>query len=186
MALQKKRLKLFAWGAVVVLLVFGLWVSGAIRRTIRLSAPEIQSKIAAKFPIEKSGLLLSARFTDPSVAISSNANQIALGVTATVSILGVKTASGQVRGEGEVRYDAATGELFLDSPKVDIEDLKLKGLAEKYQKPARELLENALREYVVRNPIYRLQDKDTKLLLIRRTLKSIRAENGELLIELGL
>lgn len=185
MALQRKRLKLFVGVAFTLVILVVLWLYGSLRRTIRLTSSEIQSTMASKFPIEKRELVFVARFENPSVSIGANTNRVTLGVTATISALGIKAVSGRATGEGEVRYDAAKGELFLDSPGVKVENLDLKGLPERYQKPAHDLLENALREYLARNPIYRLPEQDTKLFSARRNLKSLRIEDGTLLIELG-
>ena len=186
MRMTSRAKRFWTFGVAAIAILVAIFFSGAIHRTIRLTAPEIQSELAAKFPLEKRQLLFTARFTDPTVSIDPLTSRITLGFSTTVSALGMKAATGRAEGEGAIRYEPSSGELFLDSPVVKVKGFELTGLPEKYQHAGSDLIAKGLQEYLVHTPIYRLSDKDSKLLSARRALKSIHIKDGTVLIELGL
>ena len=174
-------------GAITLILVgiFALILTGSMRHTVRLTAADIQSQLETKFPVERSELIFTWRFTDPVVAIDSGTERVRLGVSVAVSSLGKEVVTSRAQVEGSVRYESSKGELFLDSPTARLDELDVAGLPEKYRETAGKLIEKALQEYLARMPLYRLKSSDTKMLMVRRVLKSMRVRDGELLIELG-
>ena len=155
------------------------------RHTIRLSAGEIQSELAHKFPLEKRELIFTARFSNPTVGIDSSSNRVSLQFSTTISSLGMRAVGGRTMAEGALRYDANSGDLYLVDPVVKVREFELTGLPVKYQGAASAFLEKGLFEFLKRAPIYRLKSRDSKLLALSRVLKSIRVDDGDLLIELG-
>ena len=160
-------------------------MGGNIHHTITLSATEIESNLRTKFPIDKSELIFTAHFSDPTVAINPTSGQITLGLKIKVSGIGFTVATGKGEATGDIRYEPKTGEIFLDSPSVKLSDLTLIRLAERDKPKAEKLVERGLQEYFSQMPIYRLNDKDSKFVFARRVLKGIKVQDGNLQIELG-
>lgn len=179
--------KTLLFGSVLVGMVFvALVLTGSIRRTVRLTAPEIQTQMRRQFPLEKREFIFAARFTDPTVAIDSKSGRVTLGVITTVTALGMKAATGRAVAEGFARYEPSSGEFFLDSPTCKVTGFEMSGLPVRYRETGSDLIAKGLREYLVRTPLYKLSDKDSRFLIARRVLKSMRVEDDTLLIELGL
>ncbi|MBC8064013.1 MAG: DUF1439 domain-containing protein [Chlorobia bacterium] len=147
------------------------------RPTIRLTAADIQSHLERKFPLEKRELIFTARFTDPSVAIDPKTNEVILGVSTTVSALGLRAAKAQAEAKGHVRYEPSSGEIFLDSPAVTVQGLSIVGLSERDQEKARKFLQGALKLYLGQTALYRLKKPGP--------LKSLRVRDAAIEIELG-
>ena len=174
-------------GAVLAVVGIGAFVAtGGAMRTIRLSAGEIQSEVSKKFPFEKRELIIAAKFTNPTVQIDPGTDRVRIGFSTTVTALGMSAASGHTEGSGVVRYEPSTGELFLDSPKVDVTGFEMSVLPTKYRNAAGELIGSALQEYLARTPVYKLSDKDTHFTMVRLGVKSIRVRDSKLEIALGL
>lgn len=184
---MKRRRGLIIGTATVVIAGLALLVlTGNIRHTITLSAAQIQSALQSKFPIEKKPLIFTVKFSDPTTAIDPTSGQVTVGLKCSMAALGRKAANGDGTATGTVRYEPKTGELFLDNPKVKLNSLELIGLAQRDKGKATDLIEAGLQECFKRTPIYKLDDKDSQMLMVHRIMKSMRVENGELKIELGL
>jgi|GEM_PF-4440334 len=168
-------------GVVCVIVALSL-----LPHTVRLSASEIQSQLERKFPLEKRKFIFTGQFTDPMIAIDPGTGQVTLGVSAKVSALGMKAISTRAEAVGGVKYESSTGELFLDSPKINVRQLEVAGLPDKDKGIAADLIEEVLREYLVRTPLYRIKGRDAKLFWLRRTLKSVRVKDGELELQFAL
>ena len=169
----------------VIVVVLGLILTGNIRHTITLSAADIQSALQNKFPVDKKELIFTARFSDPTAKIDATSGRVTLGILLKVSSFGATLATGKGEATGELRYEPKTGEFFLESPEVTIDDLDLVRLAERDKPKATKMLEQGLQEYFAKMPIYRLDDKDSKFVFARRVLKSMKVQDGKLEIELG-
>jgi hypothetical protein len=154
---------------------------------VRISPKMLQSEIADKFPLEKHALLLTARFTDPKIALENGSNRLGLGVTTTIEAPGHKLLSGRTEVDGEISYNRATGDLFLNNPKVTA--LRIDGLPKEYEGVARSLAGSVLEGYLSKMPIYSLDRSapdDYRRAVAKRLVKSIKVENGLLVVEFGL
>ena len=184
MKTKTKRQVLRAGVFAILIGAVALLLTSQIRKTIRLSATQIQAQMQQKFPIEKRELVFVARFSNPTVAIDASSGRVQLGMSTVISGLGMKPIAGMTICEGRMRYESAKGEFFLDSAKVTQQELV--GVPDKYRGLATGLIEKGIPEYLARNSIYRLDTKDTNMGWIKRVLKSVRVESGEFVIELGL
>jgi hypothetical protein len=183
--MKPKKSRVILVIVVLVALVGGFFAIN-ILKTVRLTAPEIQADLNHRFPFEKRQLILAAKFSEPTVSIDSATNRVKLGFSTNVSALGLKAVSGRTEGTGAVRYEPTSGEIFLVSPEVNVTGFELAGLPEQYRNPVGNLLAEALKEYLIKTPIYKLKDKDYMLFSLRRSLKSISVKDGALELEFGI
>jgi len=145
--------------------------------TFRLTPALVEAYLRSKFPYEKRELIFIARFTDPSVDIDAATNQVTLTVSATASAVGYEAASSQVTATGKVRYEPDSGEVFLDSPTVILQNLEIPGVSERNRGRVESALKRGLQYYLERKPLYRLKKKGP--------LKSLRVRDGAIELEVG-
>lgn len=133
--------------ALSILLIIGFLL---LKRsyTFRVRPSDLEAYLQTKFPYQKQELIFTARFENPSVNIDPNTDQVILGVSTTVSTLGFSTVKTQAEAKGSVRYEPISGEIFLDSPTVSVQELKIRGLPDRDQKLAREVLQRVLQLYL--------------------------------------
>lgn len=84
--------------------------------------------------------------------------------------------------DGKLRYEALTGEFYLDDP--EITELQLYGFAEKYSIVVKNVMRIVLKEYFAKKPVYRLKQDDFKQSLAKSLLKSVTVVNGILVAEI--
>lgn len=80
---------------------------------VHMSKAEIQSRLAARFPVEKRELFYKATFTDPAVVLDGNGNEIGLDVTSRLEVTRDIVLGGRVSLQGAVDYDPASGALLI-------------------------------------------------------------------------
>lgn len=186
MARGRRTAKVLAAVVFLAVCAFAVYVFSTSRHTVQLTAQDVQNGLATKFPFEKSDLVYRAKFSQPEVNIDGGSNHITLTLLAEASALGSRTVKGKVSVSGRPRYESATGDLYVDQPRALVSELEYEGLPEKYRGATSAVLAKGLEQYLAKQPIYRLQPSDSKMLLLRRTLKSISVQDGLINLELGL
>jgi Protein of unknown function (DUF1439) len=161
-----------------VVIVAGL-VWSQSKRTLRLTALQVQAELDKKFPVEKNESVYRIQYFEPAFSIDQVRNDVTLALSVEASALGSQPVRVRAVATGLVRYDAEKGDLFLDNPKVSISSGPGEGALKNV---AEGLLANAVEEYLERLPLYHLKESDSS----RRKLKSVRVADGLLVIEFAL
>jgi hypothetical protein len=167
----------FFVGIALALAVVFAFIATKRSYTFRLTPALVEAYLRSKFPYEKRELIFTARFTDPSVEIDAATNQVTLTVSATASAVGYEAASSEVQATGNVRYEPDSGEVFLDSPTVILQELEIPGVSDRNQERAVLALQRGLQFYLERKPLYRLKKKGP--------LKSLRVRDGAIELAVG-
>lgn len=161
-----------------------LWWAWGKTYDLTLTAAQLQAKIDPKFPIEKRYLVLVVlRLTDPVVKLKEGSDRIGIAVKAMVSFE-KSSCQGTAELSGGIHYDPATGQFSIVDARV--ERLDVDQLPPKYHAAALTVAGLAAKEYLDRYPVYTLQATDTKTSAAKLLLKSVRVENGSLVIRLGV
>ncbi len=114
----------FSLGLLISLLAACGFADGKF--TLDFSAQQIQNAIAPKFPAENCPLPLTCiKLQNPVVTLLDGSDRITLTLGTTVSILQQPT-TGTAVVSAKPRYQASTGEIFLDDSQI--QDLKLQGV----------------------------------------------------------
>lgn len=182
--MRNRRRALVVGVLLLMLAVVGLRL--ILHRTIRLTPADIQADVAHQFPVERNETLYRYRLEEPTISIDPATDLVSMAVTADASAIGTSSLHARVSATGNLRYQADTGELFLDHPRALISQVDFGGMPDRYRTAASQILAQGIETYVSRNPIYRLRQGDTKAFAIRRRLKSLQIKNGEVVIELGI
>jgi hypothetical protein len=169
------------------LLLFGLIVfsaySNALTYTVTISQEELQSKVEALMPIEKTKLFVTVVLSNPHVDLAQITNEIGLFSHITISAPGGLGGQGSVRLTGTLNYDAEKGEFFLHNPQI--QSIESKDIAEKHLDKVQQIAQLALEQYLSTKPIYRFKDS-MKDKLAKAVLQSVTVENEQLLVELAV
>jgi hypothetical protein len=154
------------------------------RATLVLTEDQIQQALDEKFPIVKRELLGKISFEDPKVDLYEGTDRMGLGITVRAALPGMKEAIGRVEADGEIKYDPAKGELYFT--KAVIRDLTISGVKEEDIERAKPLVSNLAASYLDRVPIYRLDPLKPKEARARDRIRSLKVEQGRLVLQLGL
>ncbi len=155
---------------------------------MELTEPQIQEKLDARFPIQKSKLLvLVLTLSNPQVGLEEGADRISFGVDATLNL----TIGGQQKplgGTGTIttglRYHPDDYSFYLNDP--IIEELEIQGIPIQYVDKVNEVAMKLAEERINECPIYKLKGDDLKQATARLILKDMVVEDGKLVITLGL
>lgn len=148
--------------------------------SIELTEQELQTRLAARFPIQNCSLVvLCVDVTAPEIKLTDGSERIALAAKMSAS-LGTRRYPGAIAFSGKLRYVAQDGEFFLDD--IEIERLELEGVPAKYADILRSNGPAALRGVLAQKPIYTLSGDGAKMRLARLAVGDIRVLNGKLRI----
>ena len=165
-------------------------LSQTIRRllpsyTLRISAKELEKRLAKKFPIKKKASIFIFKITDPEVVFpSEKANHIGIRLTLKVSLPGLFSAKGRALIHGEIEYDSEHGAFYFFDPEV--QELKIKGLSRRYQIEVKELFSGFIQSALNELCIYQFNTRDRKQAIAKKLLKSVQVKEGKLQIKFGL
>jgi hypothetical protein len=145
---------------------------------IELTEQELQTRLAARFPIQNCSLVvLCLDVTAPALKLTEGSDRIALAAKLSAT-LGTRRYPGELAFSGRVRYVAKDGEFFLDD--IEIDRLNLEGVPTHYTDILRSNGPVALRSVLSKRPIYTLKGDSTTLRLARLAVRDVRVVNGRL------
>jgi Protein of unknown function (DUF1439) len=145
--------------------------------TLDFSASQLQNAIAPKFPIDNCPLPLTClKLQNPQVSLAENSDRIGLGFESQLSVA-LQTVTGTIKVSSKPRYQASTGEIFLDDSRI--EDVQapglppaVLGLLKQYGAP---LMQQALQ----RAPIYTFKNAQLEK-IARMGIADVKVVGGKL------
>ena len=164
--------------------VCGSCASGVFRKELVFHREELQKKIEREFPLQKKKSLITATFSEPAVLLDEGSDRMGIGLAVKVALPGGKNFHGNVEADGELQYKPENGELFVFNSRVH--QLQIPELPDRYRGPVQEVVARAVKHYLSSVLIYQLKQDDFKHSLARLVLKSVRVEEGNLVVEIGL
>jgi uncharacterized protein DUF1439 len=155
---------------------------------IRLTEQEIQERLDQKFPIAKKYLLIfDMAYKNPEVHLVEGSDRIQFGLESGLTFpFGgeTKTLAGDSQITAGLRYDADSHEFYLVDPQID--RLDIQGIPPALTAKSEAALKAVAQDVRERYPVYTIKPTDLKKVTARMILKSVVAQNGELVITLGL
>ena len=155
----------------------------AFSYTVKISEKELQSKVSAMMPMEKTAFLVTVILSDPHVDLTNGDNKIGLFAHINMQIGRLKS-SGEVKIMGALSYEPETANFFLNEPKIV--RLKINNASEKMTSGIKKIIEVAARKILATQPVYTLSDDNLKDKLAKSVLKSIKVENEKLHVVLSV
>ena len=156
----------------------------AFSYTVEISEAELQSKVSAMMPMEKTAFFIKVILSNPIVDLTNGKNEIGLFAHIEVQMLGKIKGYGEVKITGALSYEADKTAFFLHNPKII--RLEIKNASEKVTFSVKKVVEVAARKILATRPVYILSDDNLKHKLAKSILKSIKVENEKLHIVLSL
>ena len=167
-----------------VLMISFLQKTASFNYTIELSERNLQEKVNAMMPLEKTRFFLTVRLSKPKLELIDVSNEIVLFTHIDVIAPGGIKGSGRGQLSGSLRYEATSGELFLDSPKL--KNLQIDWFPKMFSNSVAMIAEPLLATASAKYPVYRLRDDNATHQLAKSTIKSIKVKNHNLVITLGI
>ena len=150
--------------------------------SIELTEQELQTRLAARFPIQNCALIIVCLdITSPQLKLTEGSDRIALSADLSAT-LGNRRYPGTLAFSGKVRYVAADGNFFLDD--IEIERFELTGVPAKYTDVLRSTGPTMLRSVLATRPIHTLKGDTAKERLTRAAVGDIRVVNGKLRVSM--
>lgn len=149
--------------------------------TLDLSARQIQEAIAPKFPAENCPLPLTCiKLQNPTVTLQDNSDRITLSLDTTVSIL-QQPVTGTAVVSAKPRYQASTGEIFLDDSQI--QDLKLQGVPPNVTSLVTQYGSILAKQSLERTPIYNFKNNQTEK-MARMSIVDVKVVGGKLRVSI--
>lgn len=162
-----------------------LWLRGRTY-TIALTQAELEAKLAERFPLHKTHLLLvGVTYSNPRVKLTDGSSEIGLGVDARLdATVNDKELTGSADLVARLGYDPAEGMFVLRDARVT--RVAIRGMKDETAERVRSIANALAAEQVSGIPVYKVRPTDVKLALTRLVLQSVEVHDGVLYVRLGL
>ncbi len=145
--------------------------------TLDFSARQIQDAIAPKFPAENCPLPLTCiKLQNPAVTLQDNSDRITLMLDTTVTIL-QQPVTGTAVVSAKPRYQASTGEIFLDDSQIQA--LQFKGVPPNVTNFVTQYGSILAKQSLERTPIYNFKSNQTEK-MARMSIADVKVVGGKL------
>lgn len=154
--------------------------------TFTLTQAELEAKLAARFPLQKTYLLvLDVHYENPRVRLTEGSSEVVVGVDVRTDIaVGGKPVQGSADLVTKLRYDADQATFVLHDAKLL--ELRIAGVDAKTTDRVRAAANVLAAEQLSGIPVYRLKWTDAKQAAARFVLQSATVRDGRLVVVLGV
>ncbi len=146
--------------------------------SIELTEQELQTRLAARFPIQNCSLVIVCLdITSPKLKLVEDSDRVSLSADLAATVVQRRYVGG-LAFSGKVFYVAESGEFFLDD--VEIHRFDLEGVPTQYTEMLRSRGPSLLRGVLANKPIYTLKNDNAQQRLARLALRDVRVVGGKL------
>lgn len=149
--------------------------------TLDFSAQQIQDAIAPKFPAENCPTPITCiKLQNPKITLADASDRITLSFDTAVSLLGQPT-TGTAVVSAKPRYQATTGEIYLDDSRI--ENLIFKGVPPKVTEAITQYGSVLAKQSLERTPIYSFKNAQADK-IAKMGIADVRVADGKLRVAL--
>ena len=149
--------------------------------TLDFSARQIQDAIAPRFPAENCPLPVTCiKLQNPVVSLQDNSDRITLMLNTTVTLL-QQPVTGTAVVSAKPRYQASTGEIFLDDSQI--QDLNFQAVSPNVTSLITQYGSVLARQSLERTPIYNFKSSQSER-LARMSITDVRVVGGKLRVSI--
>ena len=163
--------------------------------TITLTNQEIQDKVRAKFPVEKTQNNIKISISNPKVTLDGTRERLVIDTDLTVKLPQVKVGrkgrtitppalTGKAVVDGDITYDKAAGTVYFANGAL--KDFKLDQRPAEYNAKVKTMGESSVKSQLNKMTIFALDDSKMEQAAAKQLLQSIKVKDGILEIHLGL
>ncbi len=156
----------------------------AFEYTLEFSEPELQEKISAMMPVTKQTMMATIVVDQAKLELVEGSDKLAIAAKLNATLLGGLKATGDVKIQGTLTYNAKEGAFYLQSP--EIIELIINEIPPRFHDQIKQLAQKGMAKKLSDQPVYKLKDDDMKQNLAKSMLKSLQVKNKTLVATLGL
>ena len=170
------------WLLFIVLIVCAR--AEALTYTKSFTEQELQARLVKMMPIEKQKLMGSVTLNNPVLNLATGHDKLQLTLDLAVTAIGDIKGTGKVTVKSGIQYAQKDGAFYLQAP--SLVSFEVNGVPSKLHSKVKGTVEKLLAKALQKRPVYRLDDQDLKQKLVKSTLKDVRIEEQELLLDFAL
>lgn len=152
--------------------------------TVDLSAEQVRQQVATRFPAEKSAMLASLKFSDPTVEIKDGSERVLIHVKATVSIPLKSADAGTATFSGKVKFDDVGSQFLLVDSRLD--EVAMAKIPERFRDEISALARLVAGDKLENLTLYKLSSDNNLEAAAKHLFKSAEVTEGKIRITLGL
>lgn len=176
------RARSAVFAAALLSCAFGMGSGRAWAWTVEISQEEIQAAVSTMFPIRQQIPFAITTFSDPRIFIVEGSDRVRMALAVRTNFSGQVAAAGRAEIEGAPGYDPVRGEFHLLRPAVTVLDFDQ--LEQEYLELVRMMANSIAEQFLPGIVIYRLDERDFRQGVMRRSLRGIHVRDGKLIAEL--
>ncbi len=150
--------------------------------TIAIGASEITKSLQKEFPFEQKTKYGKVVLKDPKALLQKGSDRITAGTTVLFSNALIPEQKAAVYVSGKPYFDASSGNIYLYEPSIEKLDANGYQLTNLVKGTIKNAITPVINEFFKKYPIYKVNRSSVKGSLV----KSVRVEDGSLLLTLGI
>ena len=174
----------FTKACIIWLLLLISQVSLAFEYTLEFTEPQLQEKISTMMPVTKQTMMATIVVDQAKLKLIEGSDKLSIAAKLSATLLGGLKATGDLKVQGTLSYNAKEGAFYLKDP--EIVALDIKEIPPRFHAQIKELAQKGLAKKLSHQPVYKLKDDDMKQNLAKSMLKSLQVKNKTLIATLGL
>ena len=167
-----------------LLMTLGLFMPKAQAYTLNMTQKELQVMIDVWFPISQATAIGVVKLSSPKILLTNASDRLGFSVNIKLEMSDQYVATGNGVIDGELDYSAERGEFYLRDPQLV--KLTIDGLPPSYDDIVLSVINNLTQQQLPLIVVYKLDKQSLSQAPILGTLKSVRVQKGQLLVEIGL
>lgn len=170
-------------------------MSGKLTTQVAVTGAQIQEKVSARFPIERSQGDVKITLSNPKVNLDGGRERLLIDTDLLVRLPTMEVGrrgrtvtppalTGKARVEGSITYDKAAGVVYFDSG--DLKELKLDQLPPDVMVKVKAAASSSVQEKLARIPVFVLDEAKLEHQAAKHLLQGVKVTDGALEVEVGL
>lgn len=169
-----------------LLLLLGFYCQGAFAfsYTMEITQAELQQQLETMMPIQHREALLSINLRNPLVGFVPETHKISLQSLVETTAFGNLQANAVIQLAGNIVYRADEGAFYLRN--IEVLHLESTQIQQQHVTTVKRISTQALNQLLLEQPVYTLQDANTRERLAKAVLKDVTVQGNKLVLTLGM
>ncbi|MBT5231969.1 MAG: DUF1439 domain-containing protein [Methylococcales bacterium] len=163
--------------------IFLFGVTQAIAFTVELTEAELQEKIDAKMPLQKSRFYISVIISDPDVVLMPGSDRLGIQCKIVAALPGNLKGNGTLYVDGGIEYVQEEGAFYFVDPKINT--LVIEGISKKVEKKVKKLVGKVVKHSMNHFPVYTFKN-NLKHKFAKALLDSVTVKDEKLILEMSV
>ncbi len=154
--------------------------------TMKVSASQIQENMQKSFPIKQNVVVGSISLINPQIVLNKKTNKMQTGLTFSYKPPFFSAQSGTIDLSGGIHYNKQNKSFYMLNPSID--NMKHNNSAMAFGMPdnMKSMMSSLVNEVFKKYPVYELKSNSISEKIIQKTLKSVKIDDGNMLLKFGI